>query len=245
MDKMDTYRQQVAAAILLVRQGSENRISLEDLASAAGVSPFHFDRVFRRMTGMAAVRYVRWFRLNRSAIELVRSDRPVIDIALAAGYSNHESFSRAFRVQFKTSPRTYRKQRTVRPQPFKDTSMKNLGISFGFVKIPVTDFAKSTAFYREVLGLEEHFAVEQYSWAQYGVGDAAICLYVPGMGAGGGPPGIDTGIQLRVTDALAAHALLTQRGGKPSHPQKGDDGTVLFDIADPDGNVLSIAQVPT
>ena len=122
--------------------------------------------------------------------------------------------------------------------------MKNLSLTFGFVKIPVSDFAKSTAYYRDVLGLEEDFAVEKYGWAQYSAGTASICLYVTGMGGGDVKPGIDTGIQLRVNDAKAAHALITSRGGKVSALNSGDDGTVGFAVTDPDGNKISIVQVP-
>lgn len=194
---------------------------------------------------MGAIRYVRWYRLSRSAVELVQTDRRIIDIALAAGYANHESFSRAFRLEFRTTPRTYRNRHRISHNAQKDIAMKNLGLSFGFVKIPVTDFARATAFYRDVLGLEEQFAVEQYGWAQYDVGGTGLCLYVAGMGGGDGKPGVDTGIQLRVSDARAAHALIIQRGGKPGELNAGDDGTVAFTVTDPDGNQLSIAQVPT
>jgi catechol 2,3-dioxygenase-like lactoylglutathione lyase family enzyme len=123
--------------------------------------------------------------------------------------------------------------------------MKSLGITLGFVKIPVTDFNKSAAFYRDVLGLDEQFAVEEYGWAQYDIGGTGLCLYQIGKGGGQGTPGIDTGIQLRVNDAKAAHALITQRGGNPGKINTGDDGTIAFAITDPDGNKLSVAQVPT
>ncbi len=103
----------------------------------------------------------------------------------------------------------------------------------------------STTFYRAVLGLSEDFAVEQYGCAQYDAGTASICLYVVGLGGGDAKPGIDTGIQLRVTDAKAAYSLIGNRGGKLGDLNSGDDGTVGFDVFDPDGNKLSIAQVPT
>ena len=122
--------------------------------------------------------------------------------------------------------------------------MKTLGITIGLVKIPVTDFARATAFYRDVLGLEEQFAVEQYGWAQYSTGPVSLCLYVVGMGGGNGKPGGDVGVQLRVSDAKAAHAIVTSRGGKVGKLEIGDDGTVAFDIYDPDGNKVSVAQVP-
>jgi predicted enzyme related to lactoylglutathione lyase len=129
--------------------------------------------------------------------------------------------------------------------------MKSLGVSFGFVKIPVTNFAKSTAFYREVLGLEEDFAVEAYGWAQYRAGNAYVCIYTVGVSSFPADElqvkvktGIDTGIQLRVKDASKAYTLVKARGGKVSDLRTGDDGTIGFGVSDPDGNTLSIAQVP-
>jgi predicted enzyme related to lactoylglutathione lyase len=123
--------------------------------------------------------------------------------------------------------------------------MKNLGISLGFVRILISDFQKSAVFYRDVLGLTEDFAVEQYGWTQYNVGAASICTYVVDPNGNEGKPGVDTGMQLRVTDAKAAYELITSRGGKPGKLNTGDDGTVQFTITDPDGNKLSVAQVPT
>jgi AraC-like DNA-binding protein/catechol 2,3-dioxygenase-like lactoylglutathione lyase family enzyme len=254
MDATLTNRRRVTAAVRYVRTAGDAPVTLAELASAAGSSPFHFDRVFRRMMGRGAVRYARWLRLNAAAVALVRSKRPIIAIALSAGYANHESFSRAFRAQFNASPQAYRKRHRVPPPLRTDPTMKTLGVTLGHIKVPVTDLARSAAFYRDVLGLEEDFAVEQYGWAQYGAGDAAICLSVVGRSKFptddavlGGPtarPGIDTGIQLRVTDARAAHAAIVQRGGKVGELHAGDDGSVGFGVADPDGNKLHVAQVP-
>ncbi len=114
--------------------------------------------------------------------------------------------------------------------------------TLGLVKIPVTDFARSTAFYRDVLGLTESFAAAEYGWAQYDVGPVPLCVYVVGLGGGNGTPGMDTGVQLRTDDARAAHARLGPHGGPL---EVGDDGTLTFDVRDPDGNRLQVAQVAT
>ena len=113
--------------------------------------------------------------------------------------------------------------------------------TLGLIKIPVSDFARATAFYRDVLGLTETFAVAEYGWAQYDTGAVPLCLYTVGLGGGDAPPGGDTGVQLRTDNAAAAHAGL---GGHAGPLQIGDDGTVGFDVTDPDGNRLQIAQVP-
>jgi predicted enzyme related to lactoylglutathione lyase len=154
--------------------------------------------------------------------------------------------------RFRYVPASLYERNSIPSQPKKEITMKHLGISFGFVKIPVTNFAAACVFYRDVLGLEEEFAVEQYGWAQYSAGNASICLYVVGMSQWDGieraakeKAGIDTGIQLRITDAKSAYDAITHRGGKASKLNTGDDGTIAFSVVDPDGNVLGIAQVPT
>lgn len=237
------HHRQVAAAMRYVRECRDGWITLTDLADAAESSPFHFERVFRRMTTMAPGRYVRWVRLVRAAISLRSSDLSVVQIALAAGYANHESFSRAFRAEFGRPPREYRREHKSSDACSEGGTMKDLGVSVGLVKVPVTAFARATQFYREVLGLEEEFAVEQYGWAQYKTASVPLCLYVTGMGGGDGKPGGETGIQLRVRDAKAAHASIRQRGGNVSDLDSGDDGSVGFAVRDPDGNSISIIQI--
>ncbi len=116
--------------------------------------------------------------------------------------------------------------------------------TIGLVKIPVSDFARARAFYADVLGLTEAFASAEYGWAQYDTGAVPLCLYVAGRSGGTGTPGGETGVQLRVADVRALHAGLTARGATPGPLDLGDDGTSTFDLADPDGNRLQVAQVP-
>jgi catechol 2,3-dioxygenase-like lactoylglutathione lyase family enzyme len=115
------------------------------------------------------------------------------------------------------------------------------GVTVGFVKVPVSDFERACAFYRDTLGLREDFAVTEYGWAQYGTDTVPICLYQAGMGGGEGEPGGETGLQLRVRDARAAHEHLGAHAGEL---QEGDDGTKVFIVKDPDGNAIQVAQLP-
>ncbi|MEN8151629.1 MAG: VOC family protein [Planctomycetota bacterium] len=119
--------------------------------------------------------------------------------------------------------------------------MNDLKPRVSLVKIPVADFAASTAFYREVLGLAEEFAVEEYGWAQYRLGDVPLCLYVPGTGGGSGEPGGDTGIHLAVDDVAAAFGRLRQRGAEfACELTTSDEGSSFFEVRDPDGNTIKV-----
>ena len=82
--------------------------SLSALANAFGASPFQFHRRFSAATGETPARHVQRLRLERAAYLLAVTDRPVLEIALAVGFTTHEAFSRAFRRRFDCTPRSYR-----------------------------------------------------------------------------------------------------------------------------------------
>jgi len=207
---------------------------LRSLARIAFMSPYHFARAFKRLTGRAPAEHGRRLRLQRAATTLRASDRRIGLISLEAGYADGDSFRKAFRAEFGLTPRAYRNHRR------HHMSDPLGGATIGFVKIPVSDFGRACFFYRDTLGLKEEFAVEAYGWAQYATGNVPICLYVEGMGGGAGRPGGDSGIQLRVGDARAAHEMLKDHA---SDYGEGDDGTVGFTLTDPDGNTLQITQL--
>jgi AraC family transcriptional regulator len=83
-------------------------LPLDRLADVASFSPWHFHRIFRGMVGESVKEHVRRLRLERAAKRLRTTDRPVVDIAIEAGYETHESFTRAFAAMFESSPSVFR-----------------------------------------------------------------------------------------------------------------------------------------
>ncbi len=85
--------------------------AFEELAGLAHVSPFHFHRVWRALTGEAPGRTVARLRLLR-ALQLLEEGRSAITtVALASGYDSAQSLARASRTLLGTSPRELRGDR--------------------------------------------------------------------------------------------------------------------------------------
>jgi len=82
-------REAVAGALRILDRAQE-RVGVEALAAAAGYSPAHFARVFRRATGMTPAAYGRAVRLARAQEEL--AEGTVTDAIFAAGYSAPSRF---------------------------------------------------------------------------------------------------------------------------------------------------------
>ncbi len=104
------YRQAVQGAIEFVVANLDLALDLARLAARAGLSPFHFHRVFKGMTGETPLELVRRLRLERAAARLVGTDLGITRLAFEAGFETHEAFSRAFRLAYGTSPTGFRRR---------------------------------------------------------------------------------------------------------------------------------------
>jgi AraC-like DNA-binding protein len=82
--------------------------ALLDLASRAGLSPFHFLRVFRKIAGVSPHQMLLRLRLNAAALQLRTTQAPITDIAYAVGFEDLSNFTRTFRTEFGTSASRYR-----------------------------------------------------------------------------------------------------------------------------------------
>jgi AraC family transcriptional regulator len=103
------YAARIERVVDYVDANLDGDLSLTTLAGVANMSPFHFHRQFGAYTGMAVARLVRLLRLRRAAKLLAfNPTRSITDIALASGFENPESFSRAFRQMHGQSPSSFR-----------------------------------------------------------------------------------------------------------------------------------------
>jgi AraC-like DNA-binding protein len=84
------------------------RIDVDDMARAAGLSRAHFSREFRRAFGESPRAYLLTRRLERAAALLRNTDDSVADVCLSVGLQSIGSFTTSFTRMFGESPTAYR-----------------------------------------------------------------------------------------------------------------------------------------
>jgi AraC-like DNA-binding protein len=84
------------------------RLDVDALAEAAGLSRAHFSREFRRAFGESPHGYLLTRRLERAAALLRSTDRSVADICLSVGLQSIGSFTTSFTRTYGMSPTAYR-----------------------------------------------------------------------------------------------------------------------------------------
>lgn len=92
-----------------VEEHLDNSHALDTLARQSGYSPFHFHRRFVAAVGETPKQHVQRMRLERAAYLVAISDERFVQIAFTVGFQSHETFTRAFRRYFGTSPTVYRR----------------------------------------------------------------------------------------------------------------------------------------
>lgn len=99
-------------AIERLRSDSDADVSLDALASDAGLSRFHFCRAFKESTGLSPHSWLRQHRIEQAMNMLREPDESVVSIAAALGYSSQTAFAAAFRKLTGEAPSEWRRRHT-------------------------------------------------------------------------------------------------------------------------------------
>jgi len=83
-------------------------LSVDEMATAAGLSRAHFSREFRQTFGESPHAYLLTRRLERAAALLRMTDRSVAEICFSVGLQSVGSFTTSFKRMFGSSPISYR-----------------------------------------------------------------------------------------------------------------------------------------
>jgi len=89
-------------------------LTLMQIAEAVGVHPMHLARLFRQHCRCTLGEYVRQLRVDYACRELVSSDASLVEIALAAGFSDQSQFCRTFKRHTSLTPLQFRQTALAR-----------------------------------------------------------------------------------------------------------------------------------
>jgi len=102
-------RRRAVEAALWIDASSHEPIDLESAAAGAGLSPFHFLRLFSGVLGVTPHQYLIRSRLKRAARLLADDARSITDVAFEVGFGDLSNFVRTFHRAAGVSPRVFRK----------------------------------------------------------------------------------------------------------------------------------------
>ncbi|KEJ89051.1 AraC family transcriptional regulator [Sulfitobacter donghicola] len=96
----------IARSISHVSSHLDQPISIDDMATRAGMSRAVFHRKFKQVTTMAPIQFVKSMRLNNAAMKIA-GGMTVNEAAIGVGYVSPSQFSREFKRMYGQSPRQW------------------------------------------------------------------------------------------------------------------------------------------
>ena len=240
-------------------------LTLALIADRAGLSPYHFSRVFSARMGRSVMAHVRARRLIRAARRMVDDpDLRLIDLALDCGFESQEAFTRAFVRIFGVSPGRFRRGFAVTPLEGQFPMTVSTPGAASVVRLP--DLKTLPAF--TVAGPSRRFDEATKSsipqlwsrligampfpgqtpgWATYGVvsdvdREEGAFQYMAGAGIepGAAPP---EGFETKAIPAATYVVFRITLNGGPLHPQiKAAMATIWGDLVPASG--LTLAESP-
>jgi AraC-like DNA-binding protein len=113
-------RRRAVETALWIDAQSHREIGLEDAARQAGVSPFHFLRLFSEVIGATPHQYLVRSRLRHAARLLADDDASITDIAYSVGFGDLSNFVRTFHRAAGVSPLRFRQASRGKRKIFQD-----------------------------------------------------------------------------------------------------------------------------
>ena len=109
LSRVGLIDRRIRRSIELMHTQLDQDLTLKALAAASYLSPFHFARLFKKLTGTSPHNYLAGIRAGKAQLLLAETDLSVTEVGARVGYLSGSHFTNAFRIATGATPREFRK----------------------------------------------------------------------------------------------------------------------------------------
>ena len=102
------YQARIRTVIEYIHNNPGESLTSDRLADVAHLSPYHWHRIYKAITGESAAATVKRCRMHNAAAALLRTDSSLVNIGASVGYPEIHSFTRTFKQFYGISPGRFR-----------------------------------------------------------------------------------------------------------------------------------------
>jgi len=115
--RLGVANEKLIAAIAMMEESNEEPRPVQEIAADVGLSPRQLERLFAKYLRASPSRHYLKMRLDRARAMLLQTTKPILDVAVAAGFTSASHFSRCYRAAYGHKPSDERAAVLVVPPP--------------------------------------------------------------------------------------------------------------------------------
>jgi AraC family transcriptional regulator len=119
------HRIKVSRVFQYIEEHLDQDLSLNKIAEIAYLSPYHFHRIFKYVTGENLNEYVIRQRIEKAATQLLHSSSSIAEIAYKYGYNDQAAFTKSFKKYYQVSPSAFKKENPNKYSKIRQIQSKN------------------------------------------------------------------------------------------------------------------------
>ena len=108
LSRVGLVDRRIRRSVELMHTQVDQDLTLKALAAASYLSPFHFARLFKKLTGSSPHNYLAGVRATRAQLLLAQTDLSIAEVGSRVGYLSGSHFTKAFRTATGATPREFR-----------------------------------------------------------------------------------------------------------------------------------------
>lgn len=100
----------IQQAVDYIEGNLQEEIDTKDLSEMVSLSPYYFQRLFKRLINKPVQEYIKLRRLAKAVEKFKEGEQRILDVALNCGFSSHANFTRTFKETYGITPEEYKKE---------------------------------------------------------------------------------------------------------------------------------------
>ncbi len=149
-------------ALISYMESHLQNFDIKKMSESFGLSESYLRELFLKNVNMPIMQYYKRRRIIVSAFEILHSDKKIVDIAFESGFSNHESYTRAFRKIFGISPSRFRIDRPLIGRKQLDTGV------FGLEQLVIKEKRSDGLIMKQDNNNTILYGIRKLEWGAYG-----------------------------------------------------------------------------
>ena len=100
----------IEVTLKYVQDHYREAITMDDVLNITSYSKSHFIRLFKKYTGMNLTDYINKYRIEKSCLDLIYTNKNITEIATENGFNTVQYFSKIFKTYMNSTPKKYQKE---------------------------------------------------------------------------------------------------------------------------------------